>query len=406
MAAFKYVIQDPTGRSLGGIIDTQDRAEALLIFQERNYHVVSIDNATLFDVVLQRTLDFLSGISRENVILFTRQLSTLIHSGLPIAQALESLAWQERNQKFRIIIETIKSDIEKGKPFSAALTRYPRLFSTLYVGMMEAGEAGGLLDEVLTRLAQLGLQELEIRTKVRSALTYPIILVCVSILVLAFLLVGALPKFLDIFKATQAELPIATVVLLGVSQAVRQYWYLIVAGLGAAIFFIDRFYKTREGKIFFDRLLLRLPIFGDIYVKVMVARITRSIGSLIKSGIPLLQALEITKSMGTNFIILNALDKIQAGVSQGKTLTELFQRSGIFPPMVVQMVSVGETTGKLDDMFSEVASFYELEIDYFLRNLSSSLEPILLLAMGVMVGFIALAVLMPVFNLVKVFRQG
>ena len=406
MAAFKYVIQDPTGRSLGGIIDTQDRAEALLIFQERNYHVVSIDNATLFDVVLQRTLDFLSGISRENVILFTRQLSTLIHSGLPIAQALESLAWQERNHKFRIIIETIKSDIEKGKPFSAALTRYPRLFSTLYVGMMEAGEAGGLLDEVLTRLAQLGLQELEIRTKVRSALTYPIILVCVSILVLAFLLVGALPKFLDIFKATQAELPIATVVLLGVSQAVRQYWYLIVAGLGAAIFFIDRFYKTREGKIFFDRLLLRLPIFGDIYVKVMVARITRSIGSLIKSGIPLLQALEITKSMGTNFIILNALDKIQAGVSQGKTLTELFQRSGIFPPMVVQMVSVGETTGKLDDMFSEVASFYELEIDYFLRNLSSSLEPILLLAMGVMVGFIALAVLMPVFNLVKVFRQG
>lgn len=406
MAAFKYVIQDPTGRSLGGIIDTQDRAEALLIFQERNYHVVSIDNATLFDVVLQRTLDFLSGISRENVILFTRQLSTLIHSGLPIAQALESLAWQERNHKFRIIIETIKSDIEKGKPFSAALTRYPRLFSTLYVGMMEAGEAGGLLDEVLTRLAQLGLQELEIRTKVRSALTYPIILVCVSILVLAFLLVGALPKFLDIFKATQAELPIATVVLLGVSQAVRQYWYLIVAGLGAAIFFFDRFYKTREGKIFFDRLLLRLPIFGDIYVKVMVARITRSIGSLIKSGIPLLQALEITKSMGTNFIILNALDKIQAGVSQGKTLTELFQRSGIFPPMVVQMVSVGETTGKLDDMFSEVASFYELEIDYFLRNLSSSLEPILLLAMGVMVGFIALAVLMPVFNLVKVFRQG
>jgi len=406
MAAFKYVIQDPTGRSLGGIIDTQDRAEALLIFQERNYHVVSIDNATLFDVVLQRTLDFLSGISRENVILFTRQLSTLIHSGLPIAQALESLAWQERNHKFRIIIETIKSDIEKGKPFSAALTRYPRLFSTLYVGMMEAGEAGGLLDEVLTRLAQLGLQELEIRTKVRSALTYPIILVCVSILVLAFLMIGAIPKFLDIFKATQAELPIATVVLLGVSQAVRQYWYLIVAGLGAAIFFIDRFYKTREGKIFFDRLLLRLPIFGDIYVKVMVARITRSIGSLIKSGIPLLQALEITKSMGTNFIILNALDKIQAGVSQGKTLTELFQRSGIFPPMVVQMVSVGETTGKLDDMFSEVASFYELEIDYFLRNLSSSLEPILLLAMGVMVGFIALAVLMPVFNLVKVFRQG
>jgi type IV pilus assembly protein PilC len=406
MASFKYVIQDPTGRNVGGIVDTQDRAEALLLFQERNYHVVSIDNATFFDISLQRLFDFLSGISRENVILFTRQLSTLIHSGLPLAQALESLAWQERNQKFRIIIETIKSDIEKGKPFSEGLARYPRLFSTLYVGMIEAGEASGLLDEILTRLAQLGLQELEIRTKIRSALSYPIILVCISILVLAFLLIGAIPKFLDIFKATQAELPLATLVLLGVSQAVRQYWYLVIAGIAAAVFLVDRFYKTQDGKVFFDRLKLKFPIFGEIYTKIIVARITRSIGSLIKSGIPLLQALEITKSMGTNSIILNALDKIQAGVSQGKTLTELFQKSGIFPPMVVQMVSVGETTGKLDEMFSEIASFYELEIDYFLRNLSSSLEPILLLMMGVMVGFIALAVLMPVFNLVKVFRQG
>lgn len=406
MASFKYVVQDPTGRNLNGIIDTQDRAEALLLFQERNYHVVSIDNANVVDIMLQRVFDFLSGISRENIILFTRQLSTLVHSGLPLAPALESLAWQERNQKFRIIIETIKSDIEKGKPFSEALARYPRLFSSLYIGMVEAGEASGLLDEVLTRLTQLGLQELEIRTKVRSALTYPIILVCVSVLVLAFLLIGAIPKFLDIFKATQAELPMATLVLLSVSQAVRQYWYVVAVGLFAAVFFINRFYKTQDGKVFFDRLLLRLPIFGDIYIKVVVARITRSIGSLIKSGIPLLQALEITKAMGTNIIILSALDKIQAGVSQGKTLTELFQRSGIFPPMVVQMVSVGETTGKLDEMFSEIASFYELEIDYFLRNLSSSLEPILLLMMGVMVGFIALAVLMPVFNLVKVFRQG
>ncbi|MBI3999044.1 MAG: type II secretion system F family protein, partial [Candidatus Omnitrophica bacterium] len=219
-----------------------------------------------------------------------------------------------------------------------------------------------------------------------------------------FLLVAAIPRFLEIFRSSQAELPLATVILLWVSEAFRRFWFVLLLALGGLVFGVSRYRQTPEGRHFSDRLVLRVPIFGEAYLKIILVRLTRSISALTKSGIPLLNAVEITKGVGTNVVVLDALEQIRLGISQGKSLTELFQKSGIFPPMVVQMVSVGENTGKLDEMLAEVASFYELEMDYFLRNLTSSLEPILLLAMGLMVGFIALAVLMPIFNLVKVFK--
>ncbi|MBI4357743.1 MAG: type II secretion system F family protein [Candidatus Omnitrophica bacterium] len=405
MPAFKYVVRDPNGKVIRGIMDTADRFSILALFRERNYRVVSVDEATMLDTAFQRSTDYFFGVSRNHVILFTRQLSTLIRSGLQLTPALESLALQERNQKFRLVIETVKGEIEKGKSFSDALSHYPRLFSNLYVGMVKAGEAAGILDEVLERLARLGVQEMEIRTKLQATLTYPVILVGVAMLVLGFLLVSAIPKFLDIFRASQAELPLATVILLGVSKVFRQFWFVIVIALIGLGFGISRYRETPAGRHVLDRLLLRLPIFGEAYLKIILVRLTRSLSALTKSGIPLLNAVEITKALGSNAVVLDALEQIQLGISQGKSLTDLFQKSGIFPPMVVQMVSVGENTGRLDEMLAEVANFYELEMEYFLRNLTSSLEPILLLVMGLMVGFIALAVLMPIFNLVKVFRS-
>lgn len=382
----------------------EDRAGVFTFFRERHYRVVSVDLASHVEVVIQKVRDRLTGISRESVILFLRQLSTLVRSGLTLAQALESLAAQERNHKLRIVIEAIKGDIEKGTPFSEALAKYTGLFSQLVIGMVQAGEAGGILDEVLERLSSIGLQELEVRTRLRAALTYPIILVSIALLVLGFLLVSAVPKFLEIFRTTQAELPMATTILLNVSEVARQFWWLIVAGTGGLFFGISHYYTTREGRVVMDRLFLRLPLLGDVYLKIAVARLTRAVSALTRSGIPLLRALEVSKGVIGNVIVLRALDQIRGGISQGKSLTELFGAAGIFPPMVVQMVSVGENTGKLDEMLGEVAKFYDLELEYFLRNLTSSLEPILLLFMGLMVGFIALAVLMPVFNLVKVFR--
>ena len=405
MQTFKYTIQDPVGKTIHGILEMEDRADVFTFFRERNYRIISVDPASPLEIFFQRFVDLFSGISRQNVVLFMRQLSTLIHSGLSLAQALESLGRQERNHKLRIIIETVKDDIEKGAPFSEALAKYPNLFSQITVGMVQAGETGGILDDVLGRLAHLGLQELEIRTKLRAAMTYPIILICVALSVLAFLLISAVPKFMDIFRSSQTKLPLATLILLNVSNFLRHFWFFILllfVGIGVGL---SRYYQTPDGRLLVDRIFLRLPILGDFYLKIAVARFTRTISALTKSGIPLLQALEVSKGIVGNVIILEAVDKIHAGVSQGKNLTELFQTSEIFPQMVVQMVSVGENSGKLDEMLGEVANFYDLELDYFLRNLTSSLEPILLLIMGLMVGFIALAVLMPVFNLVKVFHQ-
>ena len=406
MTAFKYIVHDQSGKTIRGVLEMQDRASVLALFEERRYQIISLNLASSIEIVFQRLLDRLQGISRENVILFTRQLATLVRSGLQLTQALESLSWQERNQKFRIVIETVKNDIEKGKSFSEALRQFPQLFSNLYLGMIESGESAGILDEVLERLSLIGLQELEIRTKLQAAFTYPIILVGVAILVLSFLLIGAIPKFMDIFRATQATLPLPTLILLTISSALRRFWIIILIGIAGIFYAASRFYQTPRGRLIFDRAIIQAPIFGDLYLKVMVARLTRSISALTKSGIPLLRALDTAKGLVSNVVILNSLDQIRVGISQGKSLTDLFRASGIFPPMVVQMVSVGESTGKLDEMIAEVAKFYELEMEYFLRNLSSALEPILLLLMGLMVSFIALAVLMPIFNIVKVFRQS
>ncbi len=405
MKIFKYVVQEPGGKTVRGFLEMKDRAEAFSFFRERKYRIQSVEEASKLEVSLRGLLEKFGGVSRESIVLFMRQLSTLVHSGLPLAQALESLAKQERNQKLKVVVETIKSEIEKGTPFSEALGRYPVLFSQLVVGMVQGGEAAGILDQALERLSYLGLQELEIRTKLRAALTYPVILIGIAIFVLSFLLISAVPKFLDIFRSAQAELPLATTILLTVSDVLRKFWIFILGGIAVVSVAISRYYATPQGRHVLDALYIRLPLFGDIYLKIAVARLTRSISALTKSGIPLLQALTISKGVTNNVVVLESIDRIRAGISQGKNITELFQRAGIFPQMVVQMVSVGENTGKLDEMLNEVANFYDLEIEYFLRNLTSSLEPVLLLFMGVMVGFIALAVLMPVFNLVKVFRQ-
>ena len=405
MNAFKYVVQDTYGKTIKGVARAEDRSGLIEVLRERKYRVLSIEPATQLDFLFFQLQDILSGVRRENVIYFTRQLSTLVRSGLPLPKALESLAWQERNPKFKAIIETIKNDIEKGRSFKDAISKFPHLFSNLYTGMIESGEAAGILDDVLERLAQIGMQELDIRTKVQSAFTYPIILLCVAFFVVGFLLIGAVPKFLDIFRASNSELPFITMILLNTSTFFRQFWFLIIVLTVTGIVLLNGFYRTEKGRTFFDGVILRIPVFGELYTKIVIARFTRTVSALTKSGIPILRALDISKSILNNVIMKAAVEQIRIGVSQGKDLAELFQKAVIFPPMVVQMVSVGENTGKLDEMLGEVAKFYETELEYTLRNLSSSLEPLLLLFMGFVVGFIALAVLMPVFNLVKVFKQ-
>jgi type IV pilus assembly protein PilC len=271
--------------------------------------------------------------------------------------------------------------------------------------MVKIGETGGLLDEVLERLAWLGAQELEIRSRVQAALVYPVVLISLSLTVVAFILIAVLPNFVAIFEASQAKLPVPTKVILALSSGLRNFWYI---ALGIIIFlglWLKSYISTAEGRYKIDGLILKAPLFGDLYLKIMISRFSRAMASLTKTGVPFHEGLAVVETSITNSVLRKIFEDIRERINVGQGVTEAFRVSGIFPPMVIQLMSSGEKSGHMDEMFSEVASFYEPEVEYTLRNFTSLLEPFLLLIMGAIVGFIALSVLLPIFNLIKIIKS-
>ena len=261
------------------------------------------------------------------------------------------------------------------------------------------------MDEVLERLASLGAQELEIRSRVQAALIYPVVLISLSLIVVSFILIAVLPNFVAIFEASQAKLPTPTRVILALSSGLRSYWYI---GVGAVIFlgfWLKSYASTAEGRYRMDGYLLKLPLFGDLYLKVMVSRFSRAMAALTKTGVPFHEGLAVVETSINNTVLRKIFEDIRERINVGQGVTEAFRSSGIFPPMVIQLMSSGEKSGHMDEMFSEVAAFYEPEVEYTLRNLTSLLEPFLLLVMGSIVGFIALSVLLPIFNLIKIVKS-
>ena len=301
-------------------------------------------------------------------------------------------------------MEDIRQSVQGGASLSETLGKYPKVFSELFVSMVRVGEAGGLMDEVLDRLAALGTQEMDIQSRIMSAMTYPIVLVVLSFLIVNFILVGVLPKFVMIFKASQSVLPLPTLIVLGASFIMRKFWFPIFGLMIGAFIMLRRYTATGPGKLRFHRLLLRVPIFGPLYTKIQVSRFTRTLATLTASGVPILQALAVVEKTITNVLIQRAIQDIRVAIASGSSLVEPFRKSALFSPMVVQMVAIGEKSGSIDRMLEEISKFYEPEIEYTIKNLTALLEPFMLLSMGLMVAFIALSVLLPIFNLMKVFK--
>ncbi|MFA4909224.1 MAG: type II secretion system F family protein [Candidatus Omnitrophota bacterium] len=344
-------------------------------------------------------------ISRQELLIFTRQLSTLIATGAPLITSIQNVADQAQNPRFKQILGSIVSSLESGVSFSESLAQYPDIFGDLYVSLIKVGEAGGLLDKVLARLAELSVQEIDLRSRITSALVYPAVLASVAFIIVNFVLVAVLPKFTAIFEASSAKLPLPTRALLGLSYLARNYWWLMAL---AAVFILNalrNYYRTPDGRRYFDSLFLRLPLFGPLTLKVMVSRLARSIAALTKSGVPVLEALTVVETTVSNVVLQNMIKDTRAAISSGQSLTEPFKASGLFPPMVIQLINTGERTGRLDKMFDQIADFYEPEIEFTIRNLTSLLEPIMLLVMGTVVVFIALSVLLPIFNLISVIKK-
>jgi len=405
MPAYIYKARDKQGELVTGTLEAEDQGSVVFDLEHLGYSVVEVSTEGGLDVSLDKFFARLKPLDKREVIIFTRQLATLLRTGTALVPTLVTVCDQTVDKRFRAILEDVKQAVQGGSSLSKALSKHPEAFSELFVSMVEVGETGGILDKSLDRLAVLGTQEMEMSSRIKSALVYPIVLVGVAFLIVNFLVIGVLPKFVAVFRASGASLPLPTQFVLGMSWLLRNFWWLIALIIvGTVAAFRNHIKKSEDAQLRFHSMLLKVPVFGPLYSKVQISRFSRILSALLASGIPLLQALVVVEKTITNVVIRKAIQTIRFALAQGQSLVKPFQASGIFSPMVVQMIATGEKTGKLDQMLAEVASFYDPEIEYTVKNLTALLEPFMLLAMGAMVGFIALSVLLPIFNLIKVFR--
>jgi type IV pilus assembly protein PilC len=344
-------------------------------------------------------------ITTRDLGVFTRQFATMINAGLPMVQCLDILSSQMDKPSFKKIVSDVMYDVEAGSTLAEALRKQP-CFSDLFVNMVEAGEAGGILDVILNRLAVYLEKADALMKKVKGAMTYPAVVMTVCIGASIFMLMFIIPTFAAMFKDFGGELPLPTKIVMGLSDFLRANWYLLLGLVVGAIVAFKRYYKTTAGHYRIDRIMLRLPILGDVIRKSAVARFTRTLGTLVSSGVPILNGLEITARTSGNKVIEEAVLKTRTSISEGNTIAEPLRECGVFPPMVVQMIGVGEQTGALDEMLEKVADFYDSEVDAAVGALTSIIEPVMIVVMGTIVGGMLIAMYLPMFKLVTVVSGG
>jgi type IV pilus assembly protein PilC len=341
------------------------------------------------------------GVSTKDLAVFTRQFATMINSGLPLVQCLDILAKQAEKDSFRKVISQTMKDVESGATLADALSRHPAIFSDLFVNMVEAGEAGGVLDVILARLATYMEKMNTLKRKVKSAMTYPAVVFFVTIAATAFMLIFIIPTFAKMYSDFGSELPGPTRIVMALSDLIRTKWWLLAALIVGGGLLFRRYYNTKKGRAAIDRFSLRVPVFGSVLLKASIARFTRTLGTLVSSGVPILEGLEITGRAAGNSVVKEAVMKTKASISSGQTIAGPLRESQVFPPMVVQMISVGEETGALDEMLSKVADFYDEEVDSAVDALTSIIEPIMIVMMGGVVGGMVVAMYLPIFKLVS-----
>lgn len=342
-------------------------------------------------------------VKSKDLALFTRQFSVMLDAGLPLVQCLEILGQQQDNKFFQKVIFQTRADVEAGMTLADAMAKHPRAFEVLYTNMVAAGETGGILDVILQRLSTYLEKMVKLKGDVKSALIYPIAVIVISIIVISIIMIVVIPAFKNIFEGLLGpgeRLPWLTEVVVSLSQFMASYWWLIAIVVGITVFGAKAWYKTEKGLHFIDGMTLKLPILGQILRKIAVARFSRTLSTLLSSGVPILESLEITARTAGNVIVSEAIQKVRAGVEQGQTFVEPLKASGVFPIMVSQMIGVGEQTGALDAMLSKIADFYEQEVDAAIANLLSLMEPAMIMFLGVTIGTIVIAMYLPLFTLI------
>jgi type IV pilus assembly protein PilC len=395
---FVWKGRSPDGEILSGEYVAENKQELIGYLRKRKIIITSLKEKSKD---LKLSLSFTDRITVKDMGVFTRQFATMINSGLPMVQCLDILAEQMNKAKFKKVISTVKNDVEGGSTLADALRKH-NTFTELYVNMVEAGEAGGILDLILNRLAVYLEKADALTRKVKSAMTYPTVVCVVAIGATVFMLLVIIPTFARMFSDFGGTLPLPTKIVLAMSNFLRSQWYLLAGGIVALIVGFKRFHATETGKMKIDQLLLKIPVLGTVIRKAAVARFTRTLGTLVSSGVPILNGLEITSKTAGNKVVEKAVNATRESISQGNTIADPLKQSGVFPPMVTQMISVGEQTGALDEMLDKIANFYDDEVDTAVESLTSVIEPVMIVIMGVIVGGMLISMYLPMFKLINV----
>jgi len=397
MPTFAYSARPATGGDIqSGEVQFDSKDDVLAYLHRQKLIPVSVRQKSK-----EINITFGSGVRTRDVVIFTRQFATMINSGLPLVQSLDILAEQTENPQLRKTIQEVLYDVESGHTLADAMGKHPKIFSDLFVNMVAAGEAGGILDTILLRLATFLEKNDALVRKIKGAMIYPAVIITVAALAIVILLVFVIPTFQNMFSSAGIPLPLPTRIVIGMSAFLQGYWWACAAGVVALVVGIRQFYHTDTGEILIDKMLLTLPILGDMQRKAAVARFTRTLGTLVSSGVSILEGLEITAKTAGNRVIHDAVMGSRASIAGGETIAGPLKESGVFPPMVVQMINVGEQTGGLDEMLTKIADFYDEEVDAAVEALLSAMEPIMIVVLGVVVGGMIVAMYLPIFDMIN-----
>jgi len=403
MAKFKYSAIDGNGKSVSGKIDAPNEAQARakLVAQRLIVSTISEEGFSLGKKSSKKSAGYNKKISGEQLMIFTRQLATLLQAGLPLLRAMQILSDQEKNPVFKTALLNISENIQGGNSLSDALSQYPRMFDRLYINMIRAGEAGGVIDTVLDRLAMFQEKAMKIRKKVKSAMVYPTVVVSVAFVIVWVLLTFVVPSFQKMITSQGGTMPPLTQFVMDLGNALSNHWFLTIVLVAAVIFGIRFLFRNAKTKAAIDRVVFKLPKIGAFVKIVTVSRFARTFGTLMASGVPILQAMTITRDTLDNVVLREALDRVHDRVRDGDTLAQPLEQSKVFPPMVCSMVQVGEETGQLPEMLNRVADNYDEEVDNAVGALTSIIEPLLIVFLAIVVGTIVIAMFMPIITIIQ-----
>ncbi|MGB9679467.1 MAG: type II secretion system F family protein [Thermoanaerobacteraceae bacterium] len=397
MALYKYKVKNMSGELLTGSLEKDSKAQCIDELKSKNYFIIDLKE----EIIKQDVLDFSSfkKVKIKDIAVFCREFSTLINAGLPIVSSLATIKEQTENKKFKKALNQIYEDVQKGGTLSDSMRRHSDIFPPLLFNMVEAGEVSGTLDKVMNDLSDHFEKENELNQKVKSALTYPAIVTIVAIFVVIFLITNVLPIFIGMFKDAGAQLPLPTIILLTISYYLTRYWYLFIGVILLIIYVFIKILNTKRGKFFYDKLVLNIPVFGPLNRKIITTRFTRTLAALINAGIPLIKSMEVIEKVVGNTFVAEGLRNAQDDIKKGMALSEPLKSLNIFPPMVIQMINIGENSGSLDKILSKTADFYDSEVDTSVSQMTTLLEPLIIVVLAVVVGFIIISIIMPIFQI-------